>query len=58
MTDRDLTEAEYKAIALAEEEIQKILLDLENDHSLRIESVNVDTRSFSNLRTDIFAEPA
>lgn len=40
----------------AEAAIQKILLDLANDTGLDIDAVQVDTRNFSNFRTEIFFE--
>lgn len=41
------------ALEKAEEDIQKILIDLENDIHVEIDSVEVDTRQFSNLRVQI-----
>ncbi len=44
------------ALEKAEEQIQKILIDLEEEASVEIESVEVDTRQFSNLRVQIIAQ--
>ena len=53
-----LEEATAKAVevatAKAEQAIQKILLSLENDTLMRVDHVNIDTRNFAQLRTDIF----
>lgn len=49
-----MTDAQEQAVEKAEKAIQKILIDLENDNNVEIESVDVDTRNFSNLRTEIF----
>jgi hypothetical protein len=38
----------------AEEEIQKILLDLEEEVGASVELVDVDTHNFCALRTSIF----
>lgn len=55
-----LEQATQKAIETAtrkaELAIQKILLGLEHDTLLCIESVQVDTRNFSNMRVEIFLE--
>jgi hypothetical protein len=40
----------------AEKAIQKILIDLWNDTGQDISHVEVDTRNFSNFRTEIFLE--
>jgi hypothetical protein len=40
----------------AEKAIQKILIDLWNDTGQDISHVEVDTRNFSNYRTEIFFE--
>lgn len=43
-------EAERKKV---EKEIQRILIDFENDCDQRIESVDVDTRMYANFKTEI-----
>jgi hypothetical protein len=43
-----------ESIRLAEEAIQRILHDLEVDIGGDIESVDVDTRQFAQLRVSIF----
>lgn len=40
----------------AEERIQKILLDLEEEAGREIDAVQVDTRQFANLKVEIFFE--
>lgn len=40
----------------AEEQIQRILIDLEEEAGEEIDSVDVDTRQFANLRVEIFFE--
>ncbi len=42
------------ARAKAEIAIERILLDLENDTGLRLDSVEVDTRNFANCNVEIF----
>ncbi|TDX61967.1 hypothetical protein EDE12_11269 [Methylosinus sp. sav-2] len=41
-------------VAAAEEAIQKILLDLEEEVGVSVELVDVDTHNFCQLRTSIF----
>ena len=41
----------------AEERIQEILLDLKNEHGLKIESIDADTRPFGNCRVNIMVTP-
>lgn len=41
-------------ITAAEEAIQKILLDLEEETGASVEFVDVDTHNFCQLRTSIF----
>lgn len=41
---------------MAEKAIQKILIDLWNDTGKDLSHVEVDTRNFSNYRTEIFFE--
>lgn len=48
------TEAQLQAIKSAESQIQAILHDLAIDIGGDIESVDVDTRPFGQLRTEIF----
>ena len=48
MSDADLKELERK--------VRKLLTDFENDHNVRIDHVEVDTRNFANLRTEIFLD--
>jgi len=38
----------------AERSIQKILIDLEEETNEEIDAVQVDTRNFASLRTEIF----
>lgn len=45
-----------KELKKLEEEIRKLLLDFENDYGVVIESVDVDTRNFAGLLTQIFLE--
>lgn len=40
----------------AQEKIQRILLDLEEDTGEIVDAVDVDTRQFANLRVEIFFE--
>lgn len=40
-------------IERAQEQIQKILIDLEDEAGIEIDDVDVDTREFSNLRVQI-----
>lgn len=49
----DFDERDRRVIGRAEVAIQKILLDLVNDHGIKIDVVNVDTRSFANMRVEI-----
>lgn len=49
-SDRD------RKIKEAEEAIRKILIDLQDAIGEEIESVNVDTRNFANLATEIWFE--
>jgi hypothetical protein len=37
----------------AEAAIREILLDLENDNNVRVDSVEVDTRNFANCAVEI-----
>jgi hypothetical protein len=46
----------HPAIVEAEKKIQRILLDLANEHGLMIDSVGVDTRQFANYRVEIFEQ--
>lgn len=48
------TEAQHSAIKAAEKQIHDILNDLAVDLGCDIESVEVDTRPFGQLRTEIF----
>jgi hypothetical protein len=44
------------ALKRAEDRIQRIMLDLEDDlceSRVRVDHVNVDTRNFANFRTEI-----
>lgn len=41
------------ALQKAEKAIQEILLDLENEHGIAIDSISVDTRNFANLAVTI-----
>jgi hypothetical protein len=41
-------------VTAAEEAIQKILLDLEEEVGASVEHVDVDTHNFCQLRTNIF----
>ncbi|MEJ2116365.1 MAG: hypothetical protein P8Y36_00110 [Alphaproteobacteria bacterium] len=40
----------------AEEQIQRILIDLEEESGESIDVVQVDTRQFANLKVEIFFE--
>lgn len=42
----------------AEKQIQKILIDLEEDTGQRLDMVEVDTRMFANCRVEIFFDRA
>lgn len=42
------------AIEKAEQQIQRILLDLADETGRDIDFVNVDTRPFANLKVEIF----
>ena len=44
------------ALKTAEEKIQRILIDLEEETGESIDAVQVDTRQFSNLKVEIFFE--
>lgn len=48
------SDATARAAAKAEKAIQKILLDLEQETRLSVDGVEVDTRNFAQLRTEIF----
>lgn len=50
----ETTQKHRAAIDRAEERVRKILLNLEEETGATIESVEVDTRNFSGLRTDIW----
>lgn len=52
-----ISRAQDEALDAAERQIQHILLNLEDEHGLKIENVEVDTRNFANLRVEIFAAP-
>jgi hypothetical protein len=49
----DFDERDRRVIVRAQEAIQKILLDLMNDHAIKIDAVNVDTRNFANMSVEI-----
>lgn len=49
-TDRD------RKIKQAEEAIRRLLLDLQDEIGERVERVEVDTRNFANLATEIWFE--
>lgn len=40
-------------VEAAELAIQKILLDLWNEHGISVEDVEVDTHNFANMKTEI-----
>lgn len=42
------------ALRKAEKAVQKILFDLEQETRMSVENVEVDTRNFAQLRTEIF----
>jgi hypothetical protein len=44
-------------VSAAEDAIQKILLDLEDDVGASVEHVDVDTHNFCALRTSVFMKP-
>ncbi|WP_018266484.1 hypothetical protein [Methylosinus sp. LW4] len=44
-------------VTAAEEAIQKILLDLEEEVGASVDLVDVDTHNFCQLRTSIFLNP-
>lgn len=48
------SDAAARAVAKAEKAIQKLLADLEQEISMSIDAVEVDTRNFAQLRTEIF----
>lgn len=45
------------ALSRAENIIQQLLFDLQEDHRLKIVSIEVDTCRFANLRVSIDVEP-
>lgn len=51
---KELTAAKMQAVKEAEEKIQRILLDLEDVVGEDVNSVDVDTRQFANLRVEIW----
>ena len=54
--ERVLRHQQNDALKNAENQIQKILLDLEEATGREIDVVQVDTRQFANLRVEIFFE--
>lgn len=48
------TEKHKAAVERAEERVREILFDLEEETGASIESVEIDTRNFAQLRTDIW----
>lgn len=48
------SDAAARLVAKAEKAIQKLLADLEQEISMSIDAVEVDTRNFAQLRTEIF----
>lgn len=50
----DTTNAHIAAVERAEQRVRDILSELEEETGATIESVDVDTRNFSGLRTEIF----
>lgn len=47
----------HSAIIAAEKKIQSILLDLVNEHSLKLEHVRVDVRTFADFKVEILTAP-
>lgn len=43
-----------QALKRAEDKIQKVLLDLQNETGERVDLVRVDTRNFANLSVEVF----
>lgn len=50
----ETTQKHRATIDRAEERVREILFDLEEQTGASIESVEVDTRNFAQLRTDIW----
>lgn len=50
----ETTQKHRAAIDRAEERVREILFDLEEQTGASIESVEIDTRNFAQLRTDIW----
>ncbi len=46
-----------EAVRAAEKKIQAILLELDDEQDLQIESVTVDTRPYGNYAVSILTEP-
>lgn len=62
MTERAIdTKARDALLKAAEDKIQRILLDLDEELTStfrqQIDEVRADTRRFANLKVEIFAEP-
>lgn len=47
-------DAAARAVAKAEKAIQNVLADLEQEISMSVDAVEVDTRNFAQLKTEIF----
>ena len=52
--EEEAAQREIAAITQAEEKIRRILLDLEDATGKSVEQVNVDTRNWVSLSTEIF----
>ncbi len=51
-----LTNEQKLAVKAAETAIQKIVIDLYNDHELTVTDVQVDCRPLANFYTQVFVE--
>lgn len=55
MDIQDIADQHEALLETAEKKIQKILLDLVNEHGLKVVHVEVDTRNYANLAVQITA---
>lgn len=55
MAIADVADQHEALLEAAEKKIQKILLDLVNEHGLNVVHVEVDTRRYANLAVQITA---
>lgn len=51
------TSQALSAITEAEKKLQSILIDLVNEHDIKLQDVRIDVRTFANFKVDIFISP-